>query len=150
MTVRLKDLEKEDFYDFEVGQIVGERLAGATVTKSATLFCLSRATVCKVMSAYSNHGKTKSAKRNSGRKSTLTERGRCTLRRIVLKNDRTTAELGDWTAELSVHLEDQVSTKTVGRELHKSNIHCRAAITKPLNTESNAQMRKRWCHNHKI
>jgi hypothetical protein len=50
---------------------------------------------------------------------------------------------------LNIHLEDPVSTKTVQRELHKSNIHGRAAIAKPLITESNARMHKRWCHDHK-
>jgi hypothetical protein len=35
------------------------------------------------------------------------------------------------------------------RELHKSDIHVRAAIAKPLVTENNAQMRKRWCHVYK-
>jgi hypothetical protein len=44
---------------------------------------------------------------------------------------------------------DPVSTKTVRRELHKSNIHGGAAIAKSLITESNAQMRERWCHDHK-
>jgi transposase len=55
------------------GQIVSARLAGASVTKIATLFVLgkSRATVSKVMLEYTNHGKRTSAKRNSGRKSTL-------------------------------------------------------------------------------
>jgi hypothetical protein len=48
------------------------------------------------------------------------------------------------TAELNIHLEDPVSAKTVRREFHKSNIHGsgRAAIDKPLITESNAQMGK--------
>jgi hypothetical protein len=46
------------------------------------------------------------------------------------------------TAELNIHLEDTVSTKTVQRELHKSNIHGKAALAKPLFTESSAQMRK--------
>jgi hypothetical protein len=55
---------------------------------------------------------------------------------------------GDRTAELNIHLEDPVSSKTVRRELHKSNIHGRAAIAEPLITESNAQMRKR-CHDIK-
>jgi hypothetical protein len=59
------------------------------------------------MSAYMNHRKTISSKRNSGRKSTLTERDHHTFRRIVLKNHRTTA------AELNIHLEDPVSTKNV-------------------------------------
>jgi hypothetical protein len=54
------------------------------------------------------------------------------------------------TAELNIQLEDSVSTKTVRRELHKSNIQSRvAAIAKLLITESNAQMRKQWCNDHK-
>jgi hypothetical protein len=57
----------------------------------------------------------------------LTERDRHTSR-IVLKNHRTTA--AQVTAELNIHLEDPVSTKTVQSELHKSNIHGRAAIAK--------------------
>jgi transposase len=62
----VKELENGDVSDFERGQIVGARLAGASVTKTATLLCVSKATVYKVMSAYTNHGKTTSAKKNSG------------------------------------------------------------------------------------
>ena len=49
-----------------LGQIVGVCLAGAPVTKMATLLCVSRSAISKVMTAYTNHGKTSSAKRNSG------------------------------------------------------------------------------------
>jgi transposase len=69
-----------DLSDFERGQIAGARLSGAPVTTTATLLGVSIATVSKVMSAYTNHGKATSAKRNSGRKLTLTERDRRTLR----------------------------------------------------------------------
>jgi predicted transcriptional regulator len=72
--------------DFERGQIVGACLAGASVTKTATLLGISRATVSKVMSAYANHGKPTSANRNSEWKSTLTEIDRHALRRIVSKS----------------------------------------------------------------
>jgi hypothetical protein len=48
----------EDLSDFEGGQIVGARLAGASVTKISTLLGVWRATVSNVMSAYTNHGKT--------------------------------------------------------------------------------------------
>jgi hypothetical protein len=54
------------------------------------------------------------------------------LRRIVSKNQSTTAAQA--TAELNIHPEDAVSTKTVRRELHKSSIHSRAEIAKHLIT----------------
>jgi hypothetical protein len=57
--------------------------------------------------------------------STLTERDRCILRRAASKNNSTAALV---TAEMKIHLEDPVSTKTVRRELHKFNIHGTAAI----------------------
>ena len=41
--------------------------------------------------------------------------------------------------DLNIHREDLVSTKTVRRMLHKSKIHGRPAITKPLITEKNAK-----------
>jgi transposase len=59
-----------DLPDFERGQIIGTCLAGASVTKTATLLGVSRATVYKIMSAFMNHGKTTSAgvKINTDRK----------------------------------------------------------------------------------
>jgi hypothetical protein len=80
-----------DFSDFERGQIIGARLAEAYVIKTATLFGVSRATVPKVTLPYTNHGKITSAKRNRQRKSTLPERDRRTLRRIVPKTHTTAA-----------------------------------------------------------
>jgi len=55
-----------------------------------------------VTTAYTNHGKTSSAERNSGQKSKLSARDCCTLKRIVSKNQRTTA--AKVTAELNIHL----------------------------------------------
>jgi hypothetical protein len=54
-----------DLSSFERGEIVCVHLAEAYVTKTATLLGVSRATVSKVMLAYTNHGTT-AVKRNSG------------------------------------------------------------------------------------
>jgi predicted transcriptional regulator len=57
-----------DLSDFERGQIAGAQLAGASVIKTATLLGVSRATVSKIISAYTNHGKTTVGKINTDRK----------------------------------------------------------------------------------
>ena len=61
------------------------------------------------MTTHTYHGKTSSAKRNSGRKQKLSERDRRTLQRIMTINHRSTA--AKVTAELNIHLKT-ISTKT--------------------------------------
>jgi transposase-like protein len=92
--------------DFRRGQIVGAHLAGSSVTKTAATLGVPSAVVSKVMTAYTNYGKTSSAKRNSGRNPTQSERDRRTLKRTASKNHRTTA--ANVTAELNIHREDHV------------------------------------------
>jgi predicted transcriptional regulator len=130
--------------DFWRGQSVGACLAGASVTKMATLLGVSTAAVSTVMMAYTNHGKTSSAKRNSCWKPKPSERvASCTLKRIVSEYHRTTA--AKVTLELSIHLENPVSTKTVQQEFHISNVHGRAVVAKLMITENSTRRRKRWC-----
>ena len=102
----------------------------------------SRAAVSSVLTSYTNHGRTSSAKRNGGRKQKLSGRDLPTLKRIVTINYSSTA--AKVTAELNIHLKT-ISTKTVWWKYHKSNIRGRAAIAKPLITENNA---KRWKRDH--
>jgi hypothetical protein len=52
------------------------------------------------------------------------------------------------TTELSIHLEDSVSTKTVRRELHKSDIQGTPSIAESTITEKNIERRKRWYDVH--
>jgi predicted transcriptional regulator len=75
-----------DLPDFQRGQIIGAHLAEAHVTKTATLLGVCRAAVSKVMMINTNHGRTSSTKRNSGRKPKLSEMDCCTLKRIVSIN----------------------------------------------------------------
>jgi hypothetical protein len=62
----LKNRKMGDLTHFERGQIVGMRLAGAFGINISILLGISRATDSKVLSVYTNHGRTTSAKRNSG------------------------------------------------------------------------------------
>jgi predicted transcriptional regulator len=91
MTVRVKESENGRPVPFWKRTDRWCEFSWWSVMKTATLFGVSRAPVSKVMSAYTNHGKTASAMRSDGRNSTLTERDRRTLRRAVSKNHRTTA-----------------------------------------------------------
>ena len=83
-----KNLYVGDFTDFQKGQIVCAPLAGASITKMATLLGASKGAVSKVMMTYTNHGRTLSAKRNSGQKPKQSERHHLTLKRIVSKNSQ--------------------------------------------------------------
>jgi hypothetical protein len=55
-----------DFLDFQREQIVGARLAAASVTKTAISLAVSRAAVSKVVTAYTDHGTTPAPERNGG------------------------------------------------------------------------------------
>jgi hypothetical protein len=52
--------------ELERGQVLGARLGGESVITTAILLDVSRETVSKVMSAYTNHGKTTSARGTVG------------------------------------------------------------------------------------
>jgi hypothetical protein len=60
-----KNWKMGELFDFERGQIV-VLFTGKCVTKIATSLGVLRATVSEAVSAYVIHGKTVSAKRNSG------------------------------------------------------------------------------------
>jgi hypothetical protein len=59
----VKESKNGDLSNFERGQIVGALLAGSSVTKTAILLAVWRATDYMVMSACTDHGKETSARK---------------------------------------------------------------------------------------
>jgi hypothetical protein len=108
-----KNRKKGNLFDSEWGQIVGAHFTGASVIKAALLLGALRAKVSKVMSAYMNHRKTTSVKRNSGRYSTRIERDCHTLRRVVSKHQN--CSLQRVSTKTVQHVTN--STSTVGLQL---------------------------------
>ena len=119
-----------DLSDIKRGQIVGARMAGASARKTAELFGIAMNSISKEMTAFEKKGKTSSLKQNSGRKRKPSDRDCRTFTWIVWKDHKNTAP--EITVELNDHLENPVSSKTVGRELHKAGCHWKAAILKTI------------------
>jgi hypothetical protein len=59
----MKELKNGNLINFQRGQVIGVCLAGASMTKTAALVGVSRATFSKVMLDYTNHGKATLAKK---------------------------------------------------------------------------------------
>nr|XP_015921838.2 uncharacterized protein LOC107450538 [Parasteatoda tepidariorum] len=112
-----------DLSDLKRGKIIGARLAGASVSRATELVGVSRTTVSRTLSTYTELGKVSSARHNSGRKSKLSDRDRRVLKRIVARKRKTTLPV--ITSEMNTHLENPVSMKTIQRELRAANIHGR-------------------------
>jgi hypothetical protein len=85
LVIVLCDSPYEKIGKWKTISILYKDISGASVAITATflLVGVSGATVSKVMSAYTNHEKTTSVKRKSGRKSTLTKSDGHTLRRSI-------------------------------------------------------------------
>jgi hypothetical protein len=137
-----------DLSDFETEQIVRCAFSWSICDKNCHIIrCIERDSFQGYVGIHES-SEDNSSEEEYGRKSTLTKRDRRTWRRIFFEKSQNCCSTCDRTTELNIRLEDPVSTKTVKRELHKSSIRGMAAIAKPLITESNAQMRKRLCHDH--
>ncbi|GFV03027.1 transposable element Tcb1 transposase [Trichonephila clavipes] len=115
-----------DLFEVKRGMVIGARLAEASLSRTAKFVGVSRTTVSRVMTAYTNMGKVSSVKHNSGRKLKLKDRHRRVLKRIVARNRKTT--LPQITSEMYTHLLNPDYMKTIQRELHTVNIHGRVAI----------------------
>ena len=133
--------------EFQRGQIVGARQAGASISETARLVGVSNSTVCRIMVKYLEEGKTAADKSACGRKKKLNSRERRYLKCTVTGDRRVSAV--KVTATINATLKKPISTPTIRRELHTQNLYARAAIAKPLITKVNASNRLAWCNEHK-
>ncbi|GFV16105.1 transposable element Tc1 transposase [Trichonephila clavipes] len=69
--------------DVKIGMIIGIRLTGVSMSRTVKLVGVSRTTVSRVITAYTNMGKVTSVKNSSGRKSMLKDCERRVLKRTV-------------------------------------------------------------------
>jgi hypothetical protein len=94
------------------------------------------------MSSYTNHGKTTSAKTKQWAKINIDRKRSSYIEKNCFEKSHnycSRTEYSSWRP--CFH-------KTVLRVLHEFNIHGRVAIATPLITETNTQMRNRWCRDH--
>ena len=118
--------------------ITGARLAGAFRSRTANLMDVSKTTVSRVMTTYTNLSKVSSTKHNSGWK--LTDHDWWMLKRIVTQNCKSTLS--------NTYLQNLISMKIILRELYAVNIHGRVAILKWLIFAWNVMKRQQWWWNH--
>uniref|UniRef100_A0A8C1TCK0 Uncharacterized protein n=1 Tax=Cyprinus carpio TaxID=7962 RepID=A0A8C1TCK0_CYPCA len=95
---------------------MGPCLAEPSVTLTAQLFGVLKITAFTIMTAQTKDPRL--------------------ARRIVSKQHRTRLLQQKLTANLNIHLEDLVFSKTDHKEIHKSNIHERAVNAKTLITDT--------------
>ena len=89
-----------DLLIFQRGPIVGARMIGDSVGKTAKLFGLARSNVSKVMTAFEKEGKTSSLKQNSRRKRKPPDTDCRILTRIFRKDHKNT------TSKITTELND--------------------------------------------
>jgi hypothetical protein len=144
VTVRVKESENGRFVRFWKRTVRWCTFSCNTCDKAATLLGVSRASVSKVMSVYTNQGKTTSAKGAVGENRHWQKEFVVHWERLFRK---ITQLLQDGRTEYSSW--KPYSTRTVRRELHKSSINGRALIDKILIIESNTKMSRGWCQDYK-
>jgi hypothetical protein len=125
--------------DFGRDQIVGVHLDGASVKNCHIIGCIQSDSFQGYVGIY-ELWKDNIIKEELCLKINIDRKRSSYTEKDYFEKSQNYCSTGDRTVELNIHLEDPVSIKNDRCELHKFNIHGRAANVKPLITESNSQM----------
>ena len=109
-------MKRKELSDDLRGQIVGAYSVGASMTKISEELEVPKTTVWKTINRFKLTG-TVAVVPRKGRPCILTDRAARALRRNVLRNRR--SSLMQLTKEISEHADEDISTSTFRRELHR-------------------------------
>lgn len=127
-------------YGFQRGQIVWAHMVGASASKIANVFGVSRGTVSKIMTTYRMTGKTVHLTNTGDRNMccssvSIPDWNRQALHRDLIQNKNSAA--AKVTAELSTQLTNPISPKTGRRKVRKHDVYgqiwrCFRVFVRPL------------------
>ena len=135
-------LNMSDLTEAKRNQIIGLFKGGATKAHITKTLGFSKTTVLRTIQLYCE-GKTLTTQLRSGRPKLLNNEHQKTLKNIVRKNNRQSAE--QIKNKFQEKTEMQVSTRTIRRNLHELNIFFRIPASKPLLSDKQRENRLNWC-----
>ena len=134
--------KNRELNEFERGQIIGLRIAGRTHEAIARILKVPKSTVTDTIVRHFDTNNGSSVKR-AGRPLSMNDNDRCTLKRLVKKNNR--SSLSEIHNNFQNLKDRKVSQDTIRKSLHQMGIHSRIAVPKPLLTEKQRENRLNWC-----
>ncbi|CAI9553430.1 unnamed protein product [Staurois parvus] len=132
----------QELSEFKRGTVIGCHLCNKSIRDISWLLNIPRSIVSGIITKWKQLGTT-TTQPPSGRSRKMTERGQHMVKCTVCISRQVSAESIAKDLQTSCGL--QISTTTVGRDLHGMGFHGRAAASKPYITKCNAKHQMQWC-----